>query len=115
MIVTVGASELPPTVEMSVIGMQVGESKTIRVQSDEGYGPRFKELMHEIPRQNFPPAVEPKPGMLISQKIMRDGVEQKVPATIIEADETKVVIDYNHPLAGHNLTYQLRILAIDKP
>lgn len=112
--VTVGQSELPPTVEMAVIGMEQGETRKIRVDPDEGYGPRLKDLVHEVPLKNFEGRLEPKPGMLLSQKVEKDGVEQQVPATVIEVKEDKVVIDYNHPLAGHHLTYELTILAIEK-
>ena len=48
--IKVGDSELPPTVEMAVVGMKKGESKKIRVAPDEGYGPRLKDLLHEVPR-----------------------------------------------------------------
>ncbi len=50
--------------------------------------------------------------MLLSQKIERDGVEQKVPLTVMEVKDDLVVVDYNHPLAGHHLTYDLTIIDI---
>ena len=111
--VTLGQSELPPTVEMEIVGMQPGESKKIRVDPDEGFGPRLKDLLHEVPLKNFTDII-PAPGMLLSQTIERDGVEQQVPATIMEVTEEHVIIDYNHPLAGHHLTYELSVLQVDK-
>jgi FKBP-type peptidyl-prolyl cis-trans isomerase 2 len=111
--ITLGDSELPPTVEMAVIGMQKGESKKVRVSPDEGYGPRLKDLLHEVPRTTFGDRIEPKPGMVLSQKVEKDGVEQKIPVTIIEVKEDVVVLDYNHPLAGHHLTYDVTIVGID--
>ena len=110
--VRLGDSELPPSVEMAVVGMQKGESKTLRIPPDEGYGPRMKDLLHEIPRETFGERIEPKPGMVLSQKMEKDGVEQKVPVTVIEVKEDVVVLDYNHPLAGHHLTYEITILDI---
>ena len=115
MSVAVGNSDLPPTVDTAIIGMHKGESKTIRVSADEGYGPRLKELLLEIPLHNLGDKIKPKPGMLISQKITKDGVEHKVPATIIEIKDDLVVIDYNHPLAGHSLTYNLSVIDIKRP
>ncbi|MBE0584958.1 MAG: peptidylprolyl isomerase [Desulfofustis sp.] len=114
MTIRIGDSELPPTVEFTLIGMKPGETRTVRVAPDEGYGPRMKNLLHEVPANTFRDRFEPKPGMLISQKVERAGEQHLVPATIIEVDENKVVIDYNHPLAGHHLTYELNVVTIEK-
>lgn len=111
--IRLGDSELPPTVEMAIVGMQKGESKKVRVSPDEGYGPRLKDLLHEIPRDTFGDRIDPKPGMVLSQKVEKDGIEQKVPVTIMEVKDDVVVLDYNHPLAGHHLTYELTIIDID--
>lgn len=111
--VQLGDSELPPTVEMALIGMQKGESRKIRVSDDEGYGPRLKDLLHEVPRDIFGDRIDPKPGMVLSQKVEKDGMEQKVPVTVIEVKEDVVVLDYNHPLAGHHLTYEVTVVDIN--
>ena len=110
--IKLGDSELPPTLEMAVVGMKKGESKKIRVSPDEGYGPRLKDLLHEVPTSSFGDRIDPKPGMVLSQKVEKEGVEQKVPVTVIEVKEDTVVLDYNHPLAGHHLTYELTIIDI---
>jgi len=112
--VTIGESELPPTIELALLGMSAGETKTIRVPPDEGYGPRFKDLLHEIPRSHLDDRFELKKGLLLSQAVEKDGVEHKVPATIVDLTPEKVVLDYNHPLAGHHLTYELTLLSIEK-
>ena len=110
MTITLGSSELPPTVENAIAAMKRGETKKIRISPDEGYGRRMKDLLHEVPRSAFGDQVTPKPGMIVSQKIEKDGSEHKVPATVIELKGDMVVIDYNHPLAGHHLTYELTVL-----
>ena len=112
--ITLGNSELPPTVENAVIGMKKGESKEIRVSPDEGYGHRTKDLLHEVPKKVFGDKIAPKPGMIVSQKIEKDGKQHEVPATVIEVKDQHVVIDYNHPLAGHHLTYSLTVLDVHK-
>ena len=114
MVVRLGESELPPSVEMAMIGMEKGENKKIRVSFDEGYGPRLKDLLHEISLETFGDRIDPKPGMVLSQTIVKDGVEQKVPVTVIEIKDRQVVLDYNHPLAGHHLTYDLTVIDIEK-
>ncbi len=112
--ITIGKSELPPTVENSIIGMQEGQSRIVTVDPDEGYGARQRDLLQTITNKDFIKRLDPKPGMIVSLKTMRDDKEVQVPATILEVAADKVVIDYNHPLAGHNLTYNITITDIQK-
>jgi len=112
--VTVGNSELPPTVENALVGLEVGQSRTVRVSPDEGFGPRMKNLLQTITNKDFIERINPRPGMIVSLKVDRDGQEHQVPATVMEVNEDSVVVDYNHPLAGHHLTYEISILNIQK-
>jgi len=114
MSVVIGENQLPPIVEIAITGMSAGESKKIRVPPEEGYGPRMKNLLHEVPNGVFGDGIIPKPGMLLSQKVEKNGIEERVPATVVEVKEHSVIIDYNHPLAGHHLTYDLTIVDIIK-
>lgn len=111
-LVTLDNNELPPTIEQALMGMREGEEKTIRVPPDEGYGPRLKDLLHEVPVSSFGNNITPTPGMILSQKITKDGVIHDVPVTVIEVNGDTVVIDYNHPMAGHFLNYAMRIVKI---
>lgn len=86
----------------------------MRVPPEEGYGARQKMLVQEIDRNSFSSKVEPRPGMILSLKVKKDGNEHQVPATVMEVSEEKVIVDYNHPLAGHHLTYEVKILSIEK-
>ncbi len=112
--VHIGASEMPPTVESALVGMEIGQTRQVKVSPDEGYGPRQKDLLQTISNSEFINKIEPKPGMILSLKIQREGQDHQVPATVIEVNENSVLVDYNHPLAGHNLTYDILILDIQK-
>lgn len=109
--VTLGNTELPPTLEQEILKMEFGETRKIRVSPDEGYGPRQKDLIQTIDNQRMVDSLRPKPGMIVALKAEKDGVEQKVPATVITVEGSRVTVDYNHPLAGHHLTYDLTLLA----
>jgi FKBP-type peptidyl-prolyl cis-trans isomerase 2 len=110
----IGNSDLPPTVEEALLQMTVGEHRKIRVPPEEGFGPRQKALLQTIDNQNMIDTLQPKPGMVLALKIEKDGVEEKVPATVISVEGSRVTVDYNHPLAGHHLTYELTLLDIQQ-
>ncbi len=111
--IKIGDSEIPPTLEQSLLGMSVGEKKTVRLSPEEGYGSRQKILLHTLNKKYFGDKITPKPGMVLSLKVDKDGEEHQVPATIIELSNDSVVVDYNHPLAGHHLTYHIEILKVE--
>jgi len=94
--------------------MKVGEKKKIRVEPEACYGSRMKDLLQEIKRENLGNDIDPKPGMIVSLTVEKEGQSHKVPATVIEVKDNTVTIDYNHPLAGHNLTYDLEVVQIKK-
>lgn len=110
----IGNSDLPPSLESEIIAMQVGESRKIRVPPEEGYGQRLSELVQTINNQKLIDTLHPKPGMVISLKVDKEGVEQNVPATVMKVEGSQITVDYNHPLAGHHLTYQITLVEIVK-
>jgi FKBP-type peptidyl-prolyl cis-trans isomerase SlpA len=110
----IGNSDLPPTLEAALTEMQVGETRKVRIPPEEGYGQRLKELLQVIDNQNLVDTLHPKPGMIVSLKVEKDGIEQKVPATVIAIDGSKLTVDYNHPLAGHHLTYEITLVEISQ-
>ena len=112
--IQIGASEMPPTVESALVGMEVGQTRKVRVSPDEGYGPRQKDLLQTINNTEFLTKIKPRPGMILSLKVEREGQEHQIPATVIGVNENSVVVDYNHPLAGHHLTYDITVLDIQK-
>lgn len=109
---TIGNSELPPTLEETIRNMTVGQTATVRVPPEEGYGARQKMLLQEIKNREFIERVQPKTGMVITLNANKDGEQIPVPATVMEIKGDVVVVDYNHPLAGHHLTYEVTLLAI---
>ena len=108
-----GNQELPPTVENALIGHSAGDTVKVRVSPEEGYGGRQKLLVQKINRQSLGDKIVPQPGMILSLSITKDGVDHQVPATVLSVEKDTVEIDYNHPLAGHNLTFEVTILKVD--
>lgn len=108
-----GNQELPPTVENQLIGRSAGETVKVRVTPEEGYGARQKLLVQKISRKTLGDKITPKPGMILSLTVSKDGVAHQVPATVMSVEGDSVEIDYNHPLAGHHLNYEVTIIKVE--
>ncbi len=113
-ILTIGSGKILKAAEASLLGMEPGQSKTVHIQPEDAYGPYYKALVHEVSRATFAGRIDPKPGMILSLAVEKDGVKQQVPATVLAAGSETVTIDYNHPLAGRIITYSVTLHAIGK-
>ena len=94
----------------AVIGMEKDEEKEVKIASKEAYGDPNPQLVKKIPRDKLPPEQEPKPGMMIAMSTP-DG--KQIPAKITAVDDKEITIDLNHPLAGKNLNFKIKIVYIE--
>ncbi len=103
----VGQGNLIPGFEKGVVGMKLGETKTISIPSEEAYGDRQEELIAKIDKKEFPSNISPKTGMQLQVK-RPDG--QTMPVMIIDVSEDTVTLDGNPPLAGETLIFDVEIV-----
>ena len=108
----VGAGKVFPGFDKGVLGMADNETKSITLSPEDAYGPWDKGLLHTVNKEVFGPDADPKPGMVLGMDIERHGHKHKIPALVMEVKDDQVVIDFNHPLAGKTLTYQLTLKKI---
>jgi peptidylprolyl isomerase len=106
---TLGAGQTIPGFEKAVLGMKVGEKKTVTIPADEAYGPRRDELVAEVPREKLPSDMTPEVGQ---QLLMRQPDDGEIVVTITEVTDDTVTIDANHPLAGKDLTFEIELVKI---
>ncbi len=104
-----GEGRIIPGIENAVEGMNVGESKTVKVPPEQAYGQRREELVEEVGRDKFPKDVEPKLGQKFEVP-QREG--QPMVVRVVDVSEQIVTLDGNHPLAGKDLTFDLKLLEI---
>ena len=106
-----GQNQVLPKLEAEIIGMSVGEKKTVAVDANDAYGPHQKQAIQKISRSEIPDGVDLTVGNNL-QATGHDG--EIVPLRVLAANEETVTLDANHPLAGHNLTFEIELIEIVK-
>ena len=105
----IGAGQLIPKFEAAVIGLEPGESVTVSIPADEAYGQRAEEMVAVLERSEIPADISPEPGHQM-EVILEDG--SPLPVLVTEVTETTITLDGNHPLAGRDLTFSIRLVDI---
>ena len=96
--------------EEGLKGLKKGDKKNIKVGSDKAYGPRMEEAKQEVPKNQFPKEIEPKVGMQLAAQ----SPNGTIPVTIAEIKNDKIVVDFNHPLAGKDLNFDIEVVDVRK-
>jgi len=106
---TIGEGNVIPGFEQAIIGMNPGDTKTVVIPVDQAYGERIDEMVAVVDRQDIPPDLILEVGNQL-EVTQQDG--SAFPVIITEVTETSVTLDANHPLAGKELTFDLRLVVI---
>jgi FKBP-type peptidyl-prolyl cis-trans isomerase 2 len=104
--VQLGDGQLPPALEQALAKVGEGESVAVVLAPEEAYGPRSESACKEFPLDTIPEEARAVGRKLTAQA--PDGSENFVEVIAIEAGI--VTIDFNHPLAGQTLHYQVKVL-----
>lgn len=111
LIFTLGEGRVIAGFDEGVTGMSVNESKTVRIPSEKAYGSYNSSLIHVVNRSIFPANVTPVTGQYYAIKSTTDGTVNYV--KIINVTSSTIMFDENHALAGQNLTFSVRLVAIN--
>ena len=106
--VTLGVGQLIAGFENALVGMNVGETKNISLTPAEAYGSRNPQSIQGCSRDVFPDDLEIAVGLVV-QGTQGDG--KPVLATVLAVDDDIAVLDYNHPMAGKNLNFEIELVA----
>ncbi|UTW05645.1 peptidylprolyl isomerase (plasmid) [Amphritea atlantica] len=105
----VGDGQLLDGFENALLGMQAGDEAVIDILPEQGFGMSNPNNMQRIPRKQFGDMALEK-GLVISFADASDG---ELPGMVAEFDERMVTVDFNHPLAGKNLKFEVKILSVE--
>ena len=103
----VGSGEVIPGFDSAALALEVGEKVTVTIPAAEAYGDHSPEGLQTFPLSAFPSP--PEVGWAVE---LGGPNGERVPATIAEVNDEEVVLDFNHPLAGEDLTFELELVEI---
>ena len=106
----VGSGQMIAGFDAAVVGMSVGETKTVTIEPKDAYGERNENAIQEVPRENFPEGFGLKEGATVSG---RDQDDRPMIAKIISFNDESVNLDFNHPLAGKQLNFEVELVSIN--
>ena len=108
----IGSGQVIQGFEEGILGMKVGESKTIHVPVEKAYGERKDELIIQAPIEQVPPDLNPELGM----RLEMGGVNGEILRVVVaEITETHITLDANPPLAGKDLTFEIELVECAGP
>ena len=106
---TIGSRQVIPGFEQAVIGLEPGESVTVRVPALKAFGAYRPEMVQSVHPSQLPDGMEPEVGQQL-QVPRSDG--QPFLVRVTEVSDASITLDANHPLAGQDLTFNVRLVEI---
>ncbi|MGN5520057.1 FKBP-type peptidyl-prolyl cis-trans isomerase [Halopseudomonas sp. Lyrl_26] len=104
----VGDGSLLPGFEQSLFGLKAGDQRSFVIEPERGFGPGSPQNIQTMPRDQFSD-MELEHGLLI---IFRDAAGGEMPGVVKAIHDHTVEIDFNHPLAGKDITFEVEIIAV---
>ena len=106
----VGSGQLIPGFEAALTGMKVGEVKSVKVEPSDAYGEVNLEAFEVVPQSSFPDGYEFEVGAMVKGQ---NPMGQQVIAKIDSVEESSVKLNFNHPLAGRTLNFEIEVLSVE--
>jgi len=104
-----GSGELAPALENCLVGIEGGQSRTFHLPPGQAFGAYREELVKHVPEEAFPESVLPAAGQVIEFS-GPDGV--RMAGLVRETGNGGVLVDFNHPLAGRPIRFEVQVLAV---
>lgn len=107
---TMGNETLTSGMELSLLDLKTGDKQSITLTPEQTYGYRDPANIHELDRADFPAEINPKKGQVIA---FDTPAGDDINGVVLEVSEDKVSVDFNHPLAGNALIFEVEILKVN--
>lgn len=106
---TIGAGEFFPQIDEALVGMAPGEQKTVTIPAEEAFGEYDEEKVFTVPRGDLPDDLKPEVG---EELVLSDENDESLGVVVVEVNDEGITFDANHPLAGEDLTFALKLVEI---
>ena len=108
---TVGDGKLLPGFERAMFGLKAGAQECLSIPAEAGFGIPQEENFQRIKRTQFKPNMELAEGLMMS---FADAQNAELPGVITKLDGDYVEVDFNHPLAGKDLVFEVNIISVEQ-
>jgi peptidylprolyl isomerase len=106
---TIGQGTVIPGLENGIVGMNEGESRTLNIAAEEAYGLHREDLLAIIGRSQMPANIDLKIGMILQARAPDGGIANVI---VREMNGENVTLDFNHPLAGKELIFEVNLIKV---
>lgn len=106
---TVGDGNLLPGFETALYGLKEGDETALVVPPERGFGEHNPENVQTIERQQFPADADLQPGLMLT---FSDAQNNELPGVVTEISDDSVTVDFNHPLAGRDIRFMVKIIEV---
>ena len=107
---TMGDGTLQPGLELALYGLRAGDTQTLNLMPEQAYGLRDPGLIQYMPRTDFDASFTPEAGQVIAFALPNG---DEAPGIVIDVDEGRVEVDFNHPFSGRSLNLRVKVLSVD--
>ena len=108
----VGDGALDKGLELALIGLRAGDRQTLTLMPGQAFGEREDAALQWVERDRFPPHMALQEGQIIG---FSGQAGEDVAGAVIEIQERRVRVDFNHPLAGREIEFEVEILSVENP
>ena len=112
MMTQAGVGNLISGFDNALLGMTVGDTKTVNIVSEDAYGERNPDAFQTIPQSQFPEGFDFTVGGTVQGT---DDKGARFMAVVERVEDEGVVLDFNHPLAGKNLNFEIELMNVASP
>lgn len=110
--VIVGDGALAEGLEQAIIGLRSGDKRSFELTPEQAFGYWEEQKLQWMQRKEFSPDLLLEPGLVIA---FATPSGEEVPGTIVEVGQERVNVDFNHPLAGADILFSVKILQVEEP
>jgi len=108
--ISMGRDDITEGMKLAIFGLKEGDSQTLTLSVEQGFGVRDEDNIHDMPLSDFPEDLPPEIGLSYSFEAAEG---EEIPGTVISVKEDAAEIDFNHPLAGQEIVFSVEILGVN--